>query len=94
MGEISLPIDILRTTAQRVVTETNNLSDETTSRWSQIHTSTSELPRSIQDVLNVFVTPLQQNFKQILTFRADIGVKLTQTACFSETLEQYIASSF
>lgn len=96
MGEISLPIDILRTTAQKIVTDTNNLSDETTGRWSQIHTSITELPRllSIQDPLNGFVKPLQENFKQILTLRADIGAKLTQTVCLSETLEQYLASFF
>lgn len=94
MGEISLPIDLLQSTAQKIVSDTNNLDEETSLRWNQIRTDTSELPWMMQEVLNGFIAPVQQNFTQILTLRADIGQKLFQSADLADTLENYIASSF
>ena len=94
MGEISLPIEHLQATAQQIITDTNNLSDETALRWNQIHTSISELPWMMQEVLNGFFTPVKQNFTQILALRENIGQQLAQSSDVADTLENYIASSF
>ncbi len=94
MGEISLPTDTLRSAAQKIIADTNTLSDETAAHWSQIRSHASELPWLISEVLNGFFMPVQQNFTQILTLRKDIGQKLSQAADMADTLENYIASSF
>ena len=94
MAEISLPIDRLQALSQQFIADTGSLNDETAMRWGRIQTSVSALPWTMQGELNNFFAPVEQNFHQILGLRQEIGQQLAQAANVSETLEQYITSSF
>jgi len=91
--EISLPIDLLRQTAQQIVSDTAALSGETSSRIQQLHNSNSSLPSSMQGAFANLLAPLQRNLAQVLTLRQGIGETLTAAANAALQTEEAIDTS-
>lgn len=90
---ISLPIDLLRQTAQHIVSDTAALSGETSSRIQQLHNSNGSLPNSMQGSFANLLAPLQRNLAQVLTLRQGIGETLTEAANAALQTEEAIDTS-
>lgn len=88
--EISLPIAIMRQVAQQIMSDTDTLSSETSSRIQHMHNSNSSLPGSMQGAFANLLEPLQRNLAQVLSLRHSIGQTLSEAADVAQMTEEAI----
>ena len=91
--EISLPIAMMRQVAQQIMSDTDTLGSETSSRIQHMHNSNSSLPGSMQGAFSNLLEPLQRNLSQVLTLRHSIGQTLSEAADAALATEEAIDTS-
>lgn len=93
-GEIAFPLDLMRSTAQQITSETQQLSSETTSSWGFIQRDIDLLPGTVEAQLRAKLGPLQQQITQLLTLRQQLGERLAAAADEMQVLDNRIAQNF
>lgn len=94
MSEISLPTFRMREAGQQMISETNNLLQENTTRAQQLLNTYGRLPAPLQYPLDSFLNSLQRNLLQVLALRQNVGEMLIKAAETAETTDTSIAQGF
>lgn len=91
--EISLPIAMMRQVAQQIMSDTDTLGGETSSRIQHMHDINSSLPGSMQGAFSNLLDPLRRNLSQVLSLRHSIGQTLSEAADAALATEEAIDTS-